>query len=464
MSETSTVRGKELLAAFDEGYDGGAPRPLYEEVLAAIAAKGPALVAKEVEAASAAIGLSFKMHRFRLDPVPRLLTAAEWDQISVAAAQRARALNAFAADAYAERRIVAEGLLPERVIETAAHYEPAMREVPTPPRSWTTVVGLDLARDASGGFQVLEDNARSPSGLSFAAAARDALAPAGLPGTPAWHPAEAFELLGEALRTAAPAGASDPMVALFSEGPGSGAFFEHDAIARRLGIPIVTAGELASSGGRIHARIGGVRSEIDVLYRRVDGERLTKPDGRPTALGRLLIEPLQAGGLTCVNAFGSGVVDDKLTHAYVEEMIRFYLGEEPLLKSIPTYDLGDHDQRAAVLERLPELVIKPREGLGGGGVVIGPLATADELAALSASIEAAPGHFVAQETVPLSTHPTVDGDQLAPRHVDLRPYAITVGDRVEVPRSALTRFAPDPGEMIVNSSRGGGAKDTWVVE
>jgi carboxylate-amine ligase len=300
--------------------------------------------------------------------------------------------------------------------------------------------------------------------MSFAAAARGAIAPAELPGTPSADPAEAFDLLGEALRAAAPAGASDPVVALFSEGPQSGAFFEHEAIAGRLGIPILTAGELAQSGGRLHARIDGAGGEIDVLYRRVDGERLTEADGTPTELGRLLIEPLREGGLTCVNAFGSGVADDKLTHAYVEEMIRFYLGEEPILRSIPTYDLGDDEQRQMVLSRLGELVIKPRGGLGGGGVVIGPLAGADELAAAAARIEAAPAQFIAQETVPLSTHPTVAGDALEPRHVDLRPYAIAIGDRIEVPRCALTRFAPDRGEMIVNSSRGGGAKDTWVIE
>jgi carboxylate-amine ligase len=456
--------GSEGLGSFDEASEGGAPRPGYEALLAAIEDAGPAELAAEAEARSAAAGLSFKMNRFRLDPVPRLLSADEWAQIAAAAEQRSRALNSFVADAHGEREIVAAGVVPEYAIESAEHYEPAMRDVPTPPAAWAVVVGLDLVRDPAGEFCVLEDNTRSPSGISFAAAARGAIAPAGLPGTPSADPAEAFDLLGEALRAAAPPGAADPLVALFSEGPASGAFFEHDAIARRLGIPIVTAGDLAKSGGRLHARVGGVRREIDVLYRRVDGERLTKADGRPTALGRLLIEPLQQGGLTCVNAFGSGVADDKLIHAYVEEMIRFYLGEEPVLRSIPTYDLGDAEQRETALARLGELVVKPRGGLGGGGVVIGPLVGADELAAAAARIEAAPEQFIAQETVPLSTHPTVAGDALEPRHVDLRPYAIAIGDRIEVPRCALTRFAPDRGEMIVNSSRGGGAKDTWVIE
>lgn len=449
---------------FDEAFaEGGAPHPRYQALIGAIREAGPAALGSAVEARSDALGLSFKMHRFKLDPVPRLLSAEEWSRIAAAAEQRCRALNRLVADAYGERRIVEEGVLPERVIETAEHYEPAMRELRSAPQSWTTVVGIDLVRDPSGEFLVLEDNSRSPSGVSFAWAAREAVGGLGLPGDPAGDPAEAFEALGEALRAAAPPGAGDPLVALFSEGPGSGAFFEHEMIARRLQIPIVTAAELAKSGGRLHARVGGLRREIDVLYRRCDGERLTRPDGSPTSLGRLLIEPLQEGGLACVNAFGAGVADDKLTHAYVDEAIRFYLDQEPILKSVKTYDLGDPEQLRMVLGRLPELVVKPRSGLGGRGVLIGPLASTEELAAAARQIEADPEGFVAQETIALSTHPTAEGDALEPRHIDLRPYAIAVGNRVEVPRCALTRFAPEAGGMIVNSSRGGGAKDTWVL-
>lgn len=459
----------EIAPAYDEAMAAGEARPHYAPLLEAVRAAGPATLSSRLQASTAAAGLSFATSRFRLDPLPRLLDAQEWELIARAGAQRATALNLFLADAYGERRIVAAGIVPERVITGAEFYEPEMRGVGVAPGGWATVVGLDLVRDPAGDFQVLEDNARSPSGISFAASARRAVGELGLPGEPQGEPEEAFAALGEALRAAAPPGGGDPSVALLSEGPASAAFFEHELIAERLGIPIVTPHELVTAGGCLNARIGGVPREIDVLYRRCDGERLTTPQGLATVLGRKLSGPLRAGTLAVANAFGSGVADDKLTHAYVDEAIRFYLGEDPVIRSVPTFDLGDPDQLAEALPRLPELVVKPRSGLGGSGVMIGPLLGEDELAATRRQIEASPEMFVAQETVSLSTHPsacTPDGeisDELAPRRVDLRPYAISVGDRVHVPRCALTRFAPAAGEMIVNSSRGGGAKDTWVL-
>lgn len=465
----SSGGGSEIAPAYDEALAGGEARPHYAALLEAVRSAGPARLSSRLQASSATVGLRYSTNQFRLDPLPRLLDAQEWELIARAAAQRATALNHFLADAYGERRIVEAGIVPERVITAAEHYEPAMRGVEVAPGGWATVVGLDLVRDPSGAFQILEDNARSPSGISFASAARRAVGELGLPGEPQGQPEEAFDALGEALRAAAPAGTGDPSVALLSEGAGSAAFFEHELIAERLGIPILTAHELVSAGGRLNARIGGVRREIDVLYRRCDGERLTTADGAATALGRKLSAPLRGGTLAVANAFGSGVADDKLTHAYVDDAIRFYLGEDPVIRSVPTFDLGDPDQLAEVLARLPELVVKPRSGLGGSGVMIGPLLDDDELAATGRQIETGPELFVAQETVSLSTHPSACtsegaiGDEMAPRRVDLRPYAISIGDRVHVPRCALTRFAPAAGEMIVNSSRGGGAKDTWVL-
>ncbi len=463
-SPGAAAGGPELPPPYDEAIAStGEPRPHYAELLAALEAAGPAKLAARLGEATEHSGLSFSGNRFLLDPLPRLLEAGEWELITRAASQRASALDRFCADAYGAREIVAAGIVPERVITGAELYEPAMTGVPVAAGGWATVVGLDLVRGPEGDFLVLEDNARSPSGLSFALAARRALSLVDLPGEPLGDPGEAFDALGQALRAAAPAAAGEPSVALFSEGEDSAASFEHALIAERLGIPIVTAGELERSGARLHSRIGGERREIDVLYRRIDGERLSEHAGRPTEFGSLLTEPLQEGTLAVANAFGSGVADDKLTHAYVDEAIRFYLGEEPVIASVPTFDLGDPGQRAEALERLGELVVKPRSGLGGGGVLIGPLASAEERAAVRADIEADPGRFIAQETVSLSTHPSAVGDRLEPRRIDLRPYAISVGPEVHVPRAALTRFAPAEGELIVNSSRGGGAKDTWVL-
>ncbi|MFN2611738.1 MAG: circularly permuted type 2 ATP-grasp protein [Solirubrobacterales bacterium] len=454
-----------LPPAYDEALDAsGEVRPHYRDLLEAVRSAGPAALCSRLEASSAAAHLSFSANRFRLDPLPRLLEAGEWELLGRAATQRAAALNLFLADIYGERQIVEAGVVPERVITGAEHYEPAMCDVAVAPGGWATVIGFDLVRDPSGAFRILEDNARSPSGIGFASAARRALVELDLPGEPQGDPEEAVPALGEALRAAAPQqSAGLPSAALLSEGPESPAFFEHELIAGRLGIPILTPGELREVDGRLQARVDGVPREIDILYRRTDGERLTGPDGRPTELGGLLLGPLRAGTLACVNAFGSGVVDDKLTHAYVGEAIRFYLGEDPLIDSVPTFDLGDPPQRAEVLQRLPELAVKPRSGLGGGGVLIGPLAGGEQLAASRREIEGRPERFIAQETISLSTHPSAIGDQLLPRHIDLRPYAISVGDQVRIPRSALTRFAPAANEMIVNSSRGGGAKDTWVL-
>jgi uncharacterized circularly permuted ATP-grasp superfamily protein len=461
---TLMANASTLEAPYDEALTGsGEPRPHYAELLAAVQNGGPGDLADRLDRAIAEAGLVFSRSRFRVDPLPRLLQASEWELIERAATQRANALNRFCADAYGERAIVAAGIVPERVITGAELYEPGMEGVPVAPGGWATVVGLDLVRGPGGEFLVLEDNARSPSGTSFAWSARRAIGALGLPGSPQGGPGEAFDALGEALRAAAPAGAGDPNIALFSEGPGGAAFFEHDLIARHLDIPIVTERDLAKSGGRLHARIGGVRQEIDILYRRIDGERLTKSGGRSTRLGNLLLEPLREGTLAIANAFGSGVADDKLTHAYLDDAIRFYLKEDPVIASVPTFDLGAPEQLAEALERLPELVVKPRSGLGGTGVMIGPLATPEELEKARGEIAAGPEAFVAQETISISTHPSASGDEMQPRRVDLRPFAMCAGDEVRVPRAALTRFAPQAGEMIVNSSRGGGAKDTWVL-
>jgi uncharacterized circularly permuted ATP-grasp superfamily protein len=456
--------GGALAAPYDEAFASpGQPRPHYEALIAAIESAGPAELDERVTASATAAGVGFAGGEFRLDPVPRLLTAAEWETVSAAARQRARALDSFLADAYGERRIVTAGIVPERVISGAEHHEPLMRGVEVAPGAWASVVGLDLIREPGGGFLVLEDNARSPSGTGFAVAARHALAALGLPGVPLGSPSEAFAALAEALRAAAPGGGGDPSMAILSEGPQSAAFYEHELLARELEIPLVTPTELETSGGRLRARLGARTRQIDVIYRRIEEERLSAPDGSPTALGSLLAEPLRAGRLACVNAFGSGLADDKLTHAYIEKAIGFYLGEEPVIRSVPTFDLGDHQQLAESLARLEELVVKPRAGLGGGGVLIGPLAGTEALADARRRIKAEPEAYVAQETISLSTHPSAVGDGLAARRVDLRPFAIIAGDRVSAPASALTRYARGAGEMIVNSSHGGGAKDTWVL-
>jgi carboxylate-amine ligase len=326
------------------------------------------------------------------------------------------------------------------------------------------VAGLDLVRDRDGELRVLEDNLRMPSGACYALGVREVVA-AELEG--AVRPREFsnyLESLGEAIRGAAPEGRDEPFAVVLSDGPENGAWYEHERIGRALGLPIVTPDQLEQSRGRLFARIARERHQVDVLYRRLDADQLTEEDGSLTKLGELLVPALRSGRLRCANAFGTGLADDKLAHAYVERMVDFYLGEEPLLRSVPSYDLSDEEARAEALERLDELVIKPRGGFGGHGVTIMPRASEPERKRAVAVVRRRPEHFIAQEPVAISTHPTIRGDSLRPRRIDLRPFVISGGGGEVAMAGGLTRFAQGAGQMVVNSSQGGGCKDTWVVQ
>jgi len=256
----------------------------------------------------------------------------------------------------------------------------------------------------------------------------------------------------------------EQLAAVLSDGPASGAWFEHRELGRVLELPVVTPGELESSRGHLYFRLGRERYPLDAIYRRVDEDRLSEADGSLSALGELLMPALETGHLRCLNAFGTGLADDKLAHAYADRFVRFYLGEEPLLRSVRSFDLGNEAELAIALERLGEMVIKPRDGFGGRGVTIMARADTETQRETAAQIRRDPTSFVAQETVALSTHPTVCDGELRPRHVDLRPFAVSARDGIATMPGGLTRFAPEAGEMIVNSSRGGGCKDTWVLE
>ena len=402
---------------------------------------------------------------FTVDPVPRIIPATEWDELERGLIQRVRALNAFIADVYSERDIIRAGRVPARVVEGAAHFEPRMRDVHVPHDAYATVAGLDLVRGTDGRLRVLEDNLRTPSGLAYVAAARDVVdASLDWMSLPARRsPDEGFELLGEALRAAAPDGREDPFVVLLSDGPGNSAWYEHRILAARLDVPLVTLDDLEHRAGALWARVGAGARQVDVAYRRTDIDYLEEDRGGLTALGEALLEPIHSRRLACVNAFGSGVADDKLVHAYVEDMVRFYLDEEPTMNSVPTYDLAEPAVRREALGRLDELVVKPRTGHGGHGVVVCPHAEPEDVRRIAEAIRARPEYYIAQETVMLSRHPTVCNERLVPRHVDLRPFIITVGERVAVVPGGLTRVAFDAGAMVVNSSQKGGGKDTWVL-
>jgi uncharacterized circularly permuted ATP-grasp superfamily protein len=454
---------------WDEAFaDERNPRDPYARLLASLSGTDledlRAAVAVEMERAEVRFGRGEDAATFPLDPIPRLISQDEWSLLARGLAQRARALGAFITDAYGDRAIVGAGAMPTRVIESADHFEPWVVGVAGMPGG--CVLGVDVVRDEHGELRVLEDNMRTPSGLGYMAAARaaldnhvrcDAFASR-------LDPLAAFDMLGDALRAAAPDGAGDPSVALLSDGPGNSAWWEHTEIASRLGCPIVSPSDLSVRGGRLYARLeDGASRELQVVYRRTDEDRLRDEHGRATWLADALLGPYRRGNLGVVNPLGAGLADDKLVHAYVDEMVRFYLGEDPLVRSVRTYDLGDREAFEFTMPRLDELVVKPRSGHGGAGVVVCPHATTEDRRAVAERVAANPAAWIAQDTVALSTHPTVIDGQLAPRHVDMRPFVIGWGGDGEAVPGALTRVAFERGALIVNSSQNGGGKDTWIV-
>jgi uncharacterized circularly permuted ATP-grasp superfamily protein len=450
----------------EDHYADGAARPEYAAALAVLANTDLTRLTGDVAARLQQRGVTFGGDAFVVDPVPRLLAAAEWDALAAGLAQRSRALNSFLLDAYGAQTIVTAGLISAETITGAEGFESDLTGSLPATCAPAAVIGFDVVRDAQGDFLVLEDNLRTPSGIAYALAARDALIhtlPTGFP-TPRPIDPITYELLGRVLRSAAPAAHPNPCVVVLTDGPGNVAYYEHAQAASRLNALLVTPADLVSEGDGLAVVVAdGTRRAVDVVYRRTDEDRIRDEHGELTDVARILLGPWLEGRVGLVNAFGNGLADDKLVHAHVEDFIRFYLDEEPLVRSVPTYALDTPAKRRDAARRLRDLVVKPRHGHGGIGVVIGAHADQADLDRVAAELEASDGEFIVQPIVPLSSHPTVINGRLEARHVDLRPFAF-VAETAELIPGGLTRVALDAGALVVNSSQRGGGKDTWVLD
>ncbi|QTE28491.1 circularly permuted type 2 ATP-grasp protein [Pengzhenrongella sicca] len=405
---------------------------------------------------------------FPLDVAPRVIGGDEWDLISPGVAQRVRALEAFLADVYGPQAAVADGVVPRSLITSSSHFHRAAAGIEPPNGVRVHVSGIDLIRDEQGKFRVLEDNVRVPSGVSYVLSNRRAMAqtfPELFAALRIRTVSDYPQRLLAALIAAAPDGASDPTVVVLTPGVYNSAYFEHSLLARTMGVELVEGRDLFCSAGRVWMRTTNGRRRVDVIYRRVDDEYLDPVAFRSdSALGSPgLLTCARTGTVTIANAVGNGVADDKLVYTYVPDLIRYYLGEEPVIANVDTWRLEDPGALEEVLDRLDELVVKPVDGSGGKGLVVGSSATRGELDALRTRLLADPRGWIAQPIVQLSTVPTLIGDELRPRHVDLRPFAVNDGKRIWVLPGGLTRVALPEGELVVNSSQGGGSKDTWVI-
>ncbi|MGW0040454.1 circularly permuted type 2 ATP-grasp protein [Rhodococcus sp. NPDC003348] len=462
--------------AYDEMFDaGGAVRPPYEGIFAALEPSNAADLAARADALARAFvdqGVTFSLsgqeRPFPLDLVPRVIAEREWAALERGITQRVRALEMFLADVYGDQEILRDRVVPKRLVTSCEHFHREAAGIVPPNGVRIHVAGIDVVRDATGTFRVLEDNLRSPSGVSYVMENRRTMARV-FPDLFSSHRVRAVgdyaaQLL-RALRASAAVNTADPTVVVLTPGIANSAYFEHSLLARQMGVELVEGRDLFCRDNVVYMRTTEGERQVDVVYRRIDDDFLDPMHFRPdSVLGVAgLLNAARAGNVVISSAVGNGVGDDKLVYTYVPSIIEYYLGEKPLLANVDTYRCWLPDECEQVLDRLAELVIKPVEGSGGYGIVFGPDASRRELAEVAAKIRADPRGWIAQPVVQLSTVPTKVGDVLAPRHVDLRPFAVNDGEGVWVLPGGLTRVALPEGSLVVNSSQGGGSKDTWVL-
>src|SRR5450432_2451734 len=465
-----------LAQAWDEMFEmPGVPRAAYEVLFSALQpleSDDLNFRAEQLSRMFTDRGVTFAMggeeRPFPLDLVPRVIMASEWDAVTRGVTQRVRTLEAFLADVYGAGRVFADGVVPRSLITSSIHLHRAVHGFDPPNGVRVHVAGIDLVRDEACRFRVLEDNVRVPSGVSYVIENRRAMTQSfpAVFGEHRVHPVHEYPArLLTSLRNAAPAGIADPTVAVLTPGVYNSAYFEHALLARLMGVELLEGRDLVCRNNKLNMRTTDGERPVHVLYRRVDDEFLDplhfRSDSQMGCPG--IVNAARAGNVTIANAVGNGVADDKLLYTWVPDLIRYYLREEPLLENVESYRLDDPERLHWVLGHLDQLVLKPVDGAGGSGIVIGPRADEATLDALRARVTAQPRGWIAQQPVALSTSPVLIGETLAPRHIDLRPFAVNDGDDVWLLPGGLTRVALPEGELVVNSSHGGGSKDTWIL-
>ncbi len=466
--------------AYDEMLDAtGSVRPSYQGFSSWLDSTPPEVIARKREEADLTfhrVGITFAVYgeeagKERLIPfdiIPRIIPAAEWQRIEAGLRQRVKALNAFLHDIYHEGAILKAGRIPAEQVLGNSQFRTEMMGVKVAGDIYAHIAGVDLVRAGEGEYYVLEDNLRTPSGVSYMLEDRKMMMRLfpDLFSRMSIAPVEHYpDLLLENLRSVAQQGVVNPNVVVLTPGQFNSAYFEHAFLAQQMGVELVEGNDLFVRDDTVFMRTTQGPQRVDVIYRRIDDDFLDPLAFRKDSVLGVpgLFNAYRAGRVTLANAIGTGIADDKAMYIHVPEMIRFYCGEEPILSNVPTWELSKADDRKYVLEHLAELVVKEVHGSGGYGMVVGPTASRDEIEAFRAKILAMPDNYIAQPTLALSTCPTYVESGVAPRHIDLRPYVLS-GKEISMVPGGLTRVALKEGSLVVNSSQGGGTKDTWVLE
>jgi len=464
---------------YDELFEpNGSPRPQAQLLINTIESLSDGQLLRYQHAADRLLlqmGITFNVYAdsagteriFPFDLIPRIVTAPEWQRIERGLRQRIHALNEFIDDIYHDQKILKDGVIPREVIFSANSYRPQCQDLNPPRRIWCHITGTDLVRHTDGQYYVLEDNLRVPSGVSYVLENREVLKhifPQVFEGLAVRPVNEYPSRLLEMLESIAPRSVDRLCVVLLTPGMYNSAYFEHSFLAQQMGVQLVEGRDLTVRGGEVYMRTTTGLERVDVIYRRIDDDFLDPEAFRPDSLLGVpgLMAAYKAGKVSLANAPGNGVADDKVIYAYVPEMIRYYEGEDPILPNVPTYLCWRDADRKHVLANLESLVVKAANESGGYGMLVGPHSTAAQREEFAAKIQGNPRNFIAQPTLCLSRVPTIIEDHFEGRHVDLRPYVL-YGKDIYVLPGGLTRVALRRGSLVVNSSQGGGSKDTWVL-